>query len=1265
MSSSSSSSSSSSQDPLELPPIPHVLPNTVPGYYDPEVFPDEPVRPDPQRPLSPYSQKYGISDIPFWRRYHPDGQAHSSLAPLYPDDRTIALPPTGAHRSERVRPLDELPQPTNQGLDELFYSEMGQKSGILPGFKTWQTPAFDLDLYDKPPTLSNTWGHGKLYEIYRWDEWLDYTKKFVKVDESKWLPCFQKDRWFDLRTNPLNSLINPVPGFAESNPMTWSVDNEMIWDIVKIQLEVVNRILLRLIHTQSEWLDALLFGERIYLRNEPRFQQWGDDVAKKIWRFRSRPLEERAKGPELLNEVRFRSYDIYCSFFDETQMSREEDTLGVTRPNLPGFDDHVKMLHVEVAHNYRPLLELHATPADRTRAMWVCIETIIHEFGHAVNDLRSLRVFPDKGNPYFMNEPFYNDEWIPELGASFGNTVWNGFGRWYPSNNTGFLRGGRKTGLLTHSTVTNYPTVVGYHHASLEHDPEGLEKASRYTPEYLVPTIWMSSLLCEKFWAEVVNKHGTTAFLMPRLIIIPQVAPGISGYADARVMETPEIHVPESTESLKQVARQFVERSQLWQSMRQPWYQREYKNWKQLPWSNMWTRNCIDQFSYFHAQRDLYNCREVAYRMWGHVDAFDNRPGEPRDPVMVLQRSIFELMMISMPITPDFGHQEYVSKMTRYYSHWPSLEARAPFNARRGIDPNEDRALGPSNSGEDHDLYRSLPYPFKNYGDYLDTTREALICHEFETGGPRTWLEPVIHCLVELTREREQDMRLNTWASFTFTVPPYEPGWVFAGEKEQSLSVNGHARYQAIVPWQEGLPYWPDDPESAGDVGQLAKDLKMVDISDEEEPHTTYYHIGTVANHRSLHDAWIVQQDNENGIGFDVFDITDVLQKLGAKGEHYRECVEIGPYGPTLRDGAAAAGVVRSHLQLNNIQPIGKLILLRRAEEVAECNGKDGRLSWTTWGTRIYNITNFTPESPNERKALRESAGRPLSGPLQRMSNMSRLLARLEPFTVARLETPPPQGRTMRPFTPRILRWYDNPSLGLYMAVDNKVFDVSNYMLFHPGGTQLLRGCLGRNASTEFEQYHNFDLLQSYEHLQVGHLVPEIEMEQMSSHHVLVHQWIFDISSLQNDNPYIYDILIQCTAKDTNTFIRGIDKPIGGTKAAGEYANALGILYNQYKPLIVAGLAPDVPLIPQGEFIKHNNPSKTAGAFILIGGEWVYNVTHIMRHPGYFEHKIDRFLAGKELKDPAIASWLEQNFKARCVGKLSPGPAWTFPDRVD
>ncbi|KAN0108717.1 cytochrome b5 [Hyaloscypha variabilis] len=58
---------------------------------------------------------------------------------------------------------------------------------------------------------------------------------------------------------------------------------------------------------------------------------------------------------------------------------------------------------------------------------------------------------------------------------------------------------------------------------------------------------------------------------------------------------------------------------------------------------------------------------------------------------------------------------------------------------------------------------------------------------------------------------------------------------------------------------------------------------------------------------------------------------------------------------------------------------------------------------------------------------------------------------------------------------------------GLYIIIDDGVYDVTGFIDEHPGGSKILKRVAGKDASKQFWKYHNEGVLKKYtDRLKIG-----------------------------------------------------------------------------------------------------------------------------------------------------------------------------------
>ncbi|EPS29129.1 putative cytochrome b5 [Penicillium oxalicum] len=65
-------------------------------------------------------------------------------------------------------------------------------------------------------------------------------------------------------------------------------------------------------------------------------------------------------------------------------------------------------------------------------------------------------------------------------------------------------------------------------------------------------------------------------------------------------------------------------------------------------------------------------------------------------------------------------------------------------------------------------------------------------------------------------------------------------------------------------------------------------------------------------------------------------------------------------------------------------------------------------------------------------------------------------------------------------FTPADVASHNSPDNGMYIIIDNSVYDVTKFVDEHPGGAKILKRVAGKNATKQFWKYHNESVLKKY-----------------------------------------------------------------------------------------------------------------------------------------------------------------------------------------
>ncbi|KAI5917672.1 hypothetical protein F4810DRAFT_716208 [Camillea tinctor] len=685
----------------------------------------------------------------------------------------------------------------------------------------------------------------------------------------------------------------------------------------------------------------------------------------------------------------------------------------------------------------------------------------------------------------------------------------------------------------------------------------------------------------EKFWTETVAKYGSKAFHAPHLFQYYYVDTQHSRRMVTEVTLTPSFEdrtPPEFIETANRVRTKFAERDKEWLTYR-PWSASMGPGWFDTPWGWGDRRGLIEKFRYYHRMRDLEESRKIALAAVRYEEQF-HFGALHAVPAQTIFYLIATLMFASLPITT--GEFQIESGQTiRPFSLAPipiKPKDRASYRPNSSEEPGQDRR------GRRFEFEDPRPRQNVSSSDFWWSQSEAL--EDFQTA--------LVDLEWQYGAEREANPLATQWTAFPFSVPTYAQDWV-RFDHPVEFSTNSQERYRECE----------------------------------------------VGNHRSLADAWVIYPDGM--FGHDVYQISDLLQTNGANEADYRAIVKTGPFGPELVSNDARADYIRNTFK-SSLNPMGKLIPKRRPEEVSDFDGSNGMPRWVTAGSFAFDLTHFPFSDQQEEQLLSKSAGGPIQIKLSPSNPAAKdLMNRLQPHFCAIVEADRPETHSNdQQFTPRTLRWRDNPDLGCYMAIGGAVYDLE-------GGDLIMRQYLGLDATEAFLKVHNLDILKDFENSRVGTIIPEVGMDQINRTHIVLNGFVYDISTSPTPNAGLYELM----------------KNYGGTDASAELEErsagfaAMNELIRR-PDRIIAAISHKLPDIPAGEVSKHDNPHKPQGAWVTIG-EYVYNVRDLMLFPAYYERHIPEIYAGAELDDPSLAKWLVEKYAARCIGRLKVGAGWAKP----
>ncbi|KAK4982215.1 hypothetical protein LTR66_009406 [Elasticomyces elasticus] len=80
-------------------------------------------------------------------------------------------------------------------------------------------------------------------------------------------------------------------------------------------------------------------------------------------------------------------------------------------------------------------------------------------------------------------------------------------------------------------------------------------------------------------------------------------------------------------------------------------------------------------------------------------------------------------------------------------------------------------------------------------------------------------------------------------------------------------------------------------------------------------------------------------------------------------------------------------------------------------------------------------------------------------------------------------------------FTANEVKEHNTVENGLYIIIDNGVYELAGFVDEHPGGAKILKRVGGKDASKQFWKYHNESVMKKYQsRLKIGELKEEAKL---------------------------------------------------------------------------------------------------------------------------------------------------------------------------
>ncbi|KAJ3579028.1 hypothetical protein NPX13_g1535 [Xylaria arbuscula] len=543
-------------------------------------------------PSSPWAERFPDETT----LYESDNVNHSLLAPEYPRVNDAKYYDPGGPPDQQLIPL------SYQEVDKFLAGEKVQRTKFYQ-LHTWQALIFRRYLQFSPRTGFISGGHrpadakttglpfnspqplglpsslptNLLSEEQK--HFQVYMNERIQVNEANWFSFFGKWRWFDW--------IHSIPDSTEQPERTWTVDDSDVWNILRVSIELADRMLKALIHDKNEGVSRFTSATGFY-----HMDYFGPTPSPDASVLLSHHKEE------LISEFRGETscqWDSILAYSPEDWAKRLEQLLGLVIWSF-GYLDYAVDGCCGVAHiddnNSRPydalillhigwfetLLKSDLTLEERCSMQVGIAVTILHELGHAIircrykNDNYAGNMLNPQRSGVTPPEPFIDGEGFRECGFYMEHEFFGG---------CQFRLRNDRFGIPLVIVSYEYPWCWASH----DRVPDATYARDGHVG-YVdhVPSTWISKMLSESFWQDLNFPRKSENFFHNNRIgrvkyTIQNMRPQ---YSVKLLLEDPDLLTHKYPED-RILVDDILETNRQWMNYREFWYQRTFKEWDSTP----------------------------------------------------------------------------------------------------------------------------------------------------------------------------------------------------------------------------------------------------------------------------------------------------------------------------------------------------------------------------------------------------------------------------------------------------------------------------------------------------------------------------------------------------------------------------------------------------------------------------------------------------------------------------------------------------------
>ncbi|KAI1364898.1 hypothetical protein F5Y08DRAFT_339246 [Xylaria arbuscula] len=774
---------------------------------------DEEPNHGPPKPLSPWAQRFGIDDAGHDPVFTRASQRKSGLAPEryafrafrrrpptwlgelcleddqvnYADNLSLASP--SIHPKYYGDPFQVEHQGiflTSEDIDRFYCADWNFKNHFRQ-IAPWQLGPVNLSLCFSQQCFVPGGHIRSLAQVVGPEaQRTILDTEALQVNEDNWYLFLKKDRWWGSSASP-------------GDPLTvqqWSVDDSAVWSVLRLSIELADRILTALVTEKHPFLETLLFGKITYWNN-PEYQE-------------AAPIPEPQPQAKVLLSREFIkqrwqaangnapfAYDVLDTYDEFAWEERLEELASHQQwALLPPDDDQAgnqgttdaSMDGIIVLNTARlkTCLSTEPTFAERCSLIVTMADTIVHEFAHGLVYQRISRdtnpLFTDllpyspdwMQFPEMNSEPFVDYGFQSEMGYALEAAIFGGAIR------TIAMRGEHVSmvGLYKRSwPFAGYQGVGSLGNVAKSHPAcqDGMEDTMT-----LLSSLWTSGMLSEEFWSNGAIPRKSDGFFQS-IDCFRSEHPYVA--ATHSYMSRPEPTLMDREQlkglndqgqlrdGLMDMITEWELRESLFNQARVGWYFQKHFDWLNSPWSAVEARKKLCSFNEEIRKpaldRQLSSCANnaewlVSTITWGsdqdlYIDALQK--GDKIWP----WHAIGLLMMAAIPLR-QFEQTNLSEMKSEDITLYPSADNAAQatstkvFTRYKGKDKDSWPRIPPSKFFDPFDRNgQEIPFGSYNHFDYLDHVKKVIrFFNECQMAVSKPWVNEILRIEARIRAQREQ-----------------------------------------------------------------------------------------------------------------------------------------------------------------------------------------------------------------------------------------------------------------------------------------------------------------------------------------------------------------------------------------------------------------------------------------------------------------------------------------------------------------------------